>query len=699
MIRHRTFDEAEGSEDDDERRGDDDDVESVPIVLASVVRWIERRISDFQKGRKTIDLSVTCGPGEVQHEPTLLILSESYRHSRDMLMSDYDIEATIFLEHLLHVVGQSFVQRELIVVTVSGLVLRFQFPSLDETLVWYATLLRYKRQHPSTGVIFVATPKTSAHRNGVADSNPFATAADVSLSSIGSPLTYARPSFLGLNTCGSSCARHVNRLPLGMFDYDFGYAECRNAGKSRLNEDMAVYVEDRVSGDLQYRAWVLFDGHGDWHAARLASMIYPSILTRALSAFDTRDALRLGMHDALRRSFKDLDREILETSKMRLRQGMSRIDGGATALTLVVVGDECWVANAGDSYAVAGVEDERDIVMLSRPHTIWSERRRLQRVARENPALLKGAFSRKLFEPPAGRNKWRGMWIPDGDDVGASVLYLDYHTDELEETVLAEGDVRADVSEADNIRFKWPMITGKGDHARLLGITRCARGVGDHYLTSGVRDVLVKPFLSSSPNIAKFVSGNVPETKIGSRSVSRGDADRSIETKREPSPPSRIVSMSKNRVEDFVVLATDGLWDVLTPQAAVELVRETVRSNASAPDVLTLAAEALVYRVRRRCENGNGWAAVPEGSKDDVSVFVVRMPTGRHRRRRRQRYVARATESISSTSRRRPKRVASPMTLEGQQREHRDEEIGKNIDRPSSSFVDRGGLMTRLTME
>ena len=54
-------------------------------------------------------------------------------------------------------------------------------------------------------------------------------------------------------------------------------------------------------------------------------------------------------------------------------------------------------------------------------HTVTNERRRLQRLAYENPKLLGGVFCRRIFEPPSGMKKFRGRWTPRDTDIGTSV--------------------------------------------------------------------------------------------------------------------------------------------------------------------------------------------------------------------------------------------------------------------------------------
>lgn len=58
---------------------------------------------------------------------------------------------------------------------------------------------------------------------------------------------------------------------------------------------------------------------------------------------------------------------------------------------------------------------------------------------------------------------------------------------------------------------------------------------------------------------------------------------------------------------EFVILACDGVWDVLSNKAAVSLVRKAVRQGQTAEQ----AAESLCKR------------ALKQGSMDNISVVVI----------------------------------------------------------------------------
>ena len=71
------------------------------------------------------------------------------------------------------------------------------------------------------------------------------------------------------------------------------------------------------------------------------------------------------------------------------------------------------------------------------------------------------------------------------------------------------------------------------------------------------------------------------------------------------------IDLAKERVR-FVLLASDGLWDVLTNQMAVDIVRDELEAWKRQPDACLRAAEKLVR------------TAIARETVDNVSVFVIR---------------------------------------------------------------------------
>ena len=101
---------------------------------------------------------------------------------------------------------------------------------------WIAAIVSQKK-HPHGAIVFLSCD------------------VKISKEAVALMSNYSRPSFMGHNNFGSRRAREIQQPPPEAgFGSMFGYAECRNAGKSSTNEDMAIHH----SGALPYsRTWWL----------------------------------------------------------------------------------------------------------------------------------------------------------------------------------------------------------------------------------------------------------------------------------------------------------------------------------------------------------------------------------------------------------------------------------------------------------
>ncbi|KAL9238682.1 hypothetical protein vseg_013072 [Gypsophila vaccaria] len=98
----------------------------------------------------------------------------------------------------------------------------------------------------------------------------------------------------------------------------------------------------------------------------------------------------------------------------------------------------------------------------------------------------------------------------------------------------------------------------------------------------------------------------------GSLAVSRGIGDRQLKQWVVAEPESRVVKISPN--DEFLILASDGLWDKVTNQEAVDIARPLciIDSNKPKPQPQSLSACKKLVDV-----------AVSRGSLDDVSVMII----------------------------------------------------------------------------
>ena len=143
-------------------------------------------------------------------------------------------------------------------------------------------------------------------------------------------------------------------------------------------------------------------------------------------------------------------------------------------------------------------------------------------------------------------------------------------------------DVFSTIRETDRIKSKDPIITGHGDFSRLLGVLRTTRGFGDYYREAcHHRHVMLKPFLSACPDVRCWNFGNKSMNQSNRFEI--------------------FTSM------DFVIVGSDGLWDVVSPDRAARIVRECLFGESSRKvgsfkrnehqSRMVLAAEKLVVRV------------------------------------------------------------------------------------------------------
>ncbi|KAK2091239.1 Protein phosphatase 1M [Saguinus oedipus] len=421
-----------------------------------------------------------------------------------------------------------------------------------------------------------------------------------------SPVPYQRPRFLrgsGSSPGAADASRRPGSRPVRSpargraLPWNAGYAEIINAEKSEFNEDQAacgklcirrcefgaeeewltLCPEEFLTGHY----WALFDGHGGPAAAILAANTLHSCLRRQLEAVvEGLVATRPPMHLS-GRCICPSDPQFVEEKDIKaedlvigaLESAFQECDevigreleasgqvGGCTALVALSLQGKLYVANAGDSRAILVRRDE--IRPLSSEFTPETERQRIQQLAFVCPELLAGEFTRLEFPR---RLK--------GDDLGQKVLFRDHH-------MRGWSYKRVDKSD-----LKYPLIHGQGRQARLLGTLAVSRGLGDHQLRVLDTNIQLKPFLLSVPQVTVL------------------DVDQ--------------LELQK---DDVVVMATDGLWDVLSNEQVAWLVRSFLPGNQEDPYRFLKLAQMLIHSTQGKEDGLTGEGQV---SYDDVSVFVI----------------------------------------------------------------------------
>ncbi|KAF7249653.1 Protein phosphatase 1M [Varanus komodoensis] len=422
-----------------------------------------------------------------------------------------------------------------------------------------------------------------------------------------SSLLYRRPRFLRAAACVEE--RQPGRRPVYSssrdrpLQWDTGYAETINAEKSEFNEDQAtcchISIRKREDGKEEDQEWLilcsaeyltgyywaLFDGHGGPEAAIMASnYLHYCIKQKLEDVIEGITENRPPMHLS-GQSICQSDPQFVEEKQIRqedlvtgalenaflecdevigLEMERANQSGGCTALVALYLQGKLYVANAGDSRAL--LVQRQSIAPMSTEFTPESERQRIQHLAFIYPKLLADEFTRLEFPR---RLK--------GDDVGQKVLYRDYSMEGWGYKTVVKDDL------------KYPLIHGHGKQARLLGTLAVSRGLGDHKLKVIDTDVEVKPFLSCIPKV-------------------------------------KILDLTAQNIneDDVLIMATDGLWDVMSNEEVAQTVRNFFQYNATDPNRFGELAKCLVQKARGK-KDGYYWTMennIP-ASYDDISVFVL----------------------------------------------------------------------------
>lgn len=291
-------------------------------------------------------------------------------------------------------------------------------------------------------------------------------------------------------------------------------------------------------------------------------------------------------------AFLDMDAMLAED------RSKYRNAGGCTALVALFISGKMFVSNAGDSRAILcqqvlnkpnnqsissdKVNDviENDFrifpVPFSFDHTPETERIRLMSVAQLNPHLMAGEYiGIEYAKRPLQR------------DLGKRVLYRQGTMKGWAYKTLTSDDL------------KMPIVTGEGKRSRLLGTIGVTRGFGDHDLRALCSGVLIKPFLSPQPEVVY----------------------RDL---------TKIVQTDKSDNEDgeygILIMATDGLWDVLGTETVSKIVFTTLKKFPTENHRYTMVAQELVAKARGKINDSGHWRLVESkaaATVDDISVIVI----------------------------------------------------------------------------
>uniref|UniRef100_A0A8C1UMA6 Protein phosphatase, Mg2+/Mn2+ dependent, 1H n=1 Tax=Cyprinus carpio TaxID=7962 RepID=A0A8C1UMA6_CYPCA len=473
---------------------------------------------------------------------------------------------------------------------------------------------------------------------------------------------YSRPDFLALSPDEVECsADHISRPILILKEMKLpwaaGYAEVINAGKSPLNEDQACCevvelrrrpadpsspsytptrrrsslpsadllesIDSSEVKELNFHYWALFDGHGGSGAAVFTAKFLHLHIEEQLQEVleilqnpSLQPPTCLGeenpvhhLHPSARCSQRGLSRAAslrgaagapgppntvaprffmekkikqeslvvgaIENAFKEMDAHIARermlysISGGCTALVVVYLLGKLYVANAGDSRAL--IIRGGEIIPMSSSFTPESERQRLQFLAHLQPSLLGNDFTHLEFPRRVTKK-----------EVGKRMLHRDFTMNGWAYKTVQEEDL------------KFPLIFGEGKKVRWQ--------LNVFLLHSSLdRDCLL-----SHRRVISQLMMSLNKLRV------------------------LYLVWYEHGANDVMILATDGLWDVLSNQEVAEAVSGFL-GNCDPDDQhrYTMAAQDLVMKARGVLRD-QGWRIAGDrlGSGDDISVFIIPLMHG-----------------------------------------------------------------------
>uniref|UniRef100_A0AC34PUY6 PPM-type phosphatase domain-containing protein n=1 Tax=Panagrolaimus sp. JU765 TaxID=591449 RepID=A0AC34PUY6_9BILA len=245
----------------------------------------------------------------------------------------------------------------------------------------------------------------------------------------------------------------------------------------------------------------------------------------------------------------------------------AKIPGGTAALACLIFLEKVYIANAGDCRALLVTANE--VKKLSNDFNPIYERKRLQYIAYRKNDVISPHFCRLEFSR-----------FLTSKDLNRKVLFRDWYMD---------GWAAKTVKECD---LKPPLISTRTKKPRLLNTIGVCRGFGDHHLMTADDKIAIKPFLCPYPEIQIYDT-------------------RELECLTD---------------KEVIILASDGLWDVLTNTEVANITRAALSHNDDDDfSKYTLVAQELVAAARGELVGQFKWKLASGGmaSTDDITVFVI----------------------------------------------------------------------------
>ncbi|XP_068790500.1 protein phosphatase 1H isoform X2 [Struthio camelus] len=406
---------------------------------------------------------------------------------------------------------------------------------------------------------------------------------------------YGRPEFLGLSADEVECsADHIARPILILsketrrLPWTTGYAEVINAGKSTHNEDQAscevLFVKKKTGGtnstpnknSSTKRRSSLPNGEGlqlkDNSDTDGINLYYWSLFDGHAGSGAAVVASKLLQHHILEQLQELVD--ILRNSAI---------------LPPTCLGEEPEHTTANSRTLTRAASLRGGVGAPGSPSTPPTRFFTEKKIPHE--CLVIGAIESAFKEMDLQIERERTVYNISGGCTALVVVYL------LGKLYVANaGDSRAIIIRNGEVIPMSSEFTPETERQRLQYLARVmatigvTRGLGDHDLKVHDSNIYIKPFLSSSPEVRVYD-----------------------------------LLQYEHGPDDVLILATDGLWDVLLNEEVAEAVTSFLPNcDPDDPHRYTLAAQDLVMRARGVLKD-RGWRISNDrlGSGDDISVYVI----------------------------------------------------------------------------
>eukprot|EP01053_Blabericola_migrator_P007699 Blabericola_migrator_1__7698@NODE_392_length_9038_cov_131_832349_g80_i1_p3_GENE_NODE_392_length_9038_cov_131_832349_g80_i1NODE_392_length_9038_cov_131_832349_g80_i1_p3_ORF_typecomplete_len510_score104_84PP2C/PF00481_21/4_9e49PP2C_2/PF13672_6/6_2e16SpoIIE/PF07228_12/0_31SpoIIE/PF07228_12/0_013_NODE_392_length_9038_cov_131_832349_g80_i143815910 len=307
--------------------------------------------------------------------------------------------------------------------------------------------------------------------------------------------------------------------------------------------------------------WVftaVIDGHSGWQTAEYVQKTLGAKMEKAINGIKEATLSAENIGKALTTCFEGLDAEIKGRIDPAFGMGYSNVaKPGATTCACLISPSKLICANIGDSMAVLSRGGKA--IKLNREHNcgVPEEGEKMRRLHPNEPDIVFDRNAAKKAKAEAEAKEAADSETPTSTPWG--LLALDANLKNM------TGWLRAAT-----LPFSWPLGESHGGSKRapcyLKGRLQLTRAFGDFYLKDAkyAKDVQQNKYLVDFPHSFPYV-------------VSTPD----------------ITVMERESHDEFLIIASDGLWDWVTPEEACQFLRPMMKKGIAATEALDKFKEHL----------------------------------------------------------------------------------------------------------